>query len=336
VSPFRAALLVVLLCCWSASASQPLRAGEAHELRMGIQFGLTYLPFAVMEHERLVEKHAQAAGIADLKVTWFRSAGGPTLNDGLLSGTLDMVATGVSGFLVLWDKARALQIKGVASYGHTTLALVTRNPDIKSIRDFTEKDKIAVPAIKSSIQAIMLQMAAEKEFGPGNATKLDALTISRSHPDAMAALLANTEINSHFAAPPYLFEELKRPGIRQVLSTEDVFGGPVSNGVLYTGERFRRDNPLIYAAVRAALHEAVELVQNQPRRAADIYLVTTKETTNIDGILEILNAPSTRYDEVPRGVLQVAQFMHRMRSISQAPASWKDVFFPEAHALPGS
>jgi NitT/TauT family transport system substrate-binding protein len=330
-------LLLVFALCLSASIARPAMAQEAPELRMGIQFGLTYLPFAVMEHERLIEKHAQAGGLPNLKVTWFRSAGGPTLNDGLLSGTLDMAATGVSGFLTLWDKARGrFDIKGIASYGHTTLALVTRNPNVRSIRDFTEKDRIALPAIKTSIQAIMLQMAAEKEFGAGNAAKLDALTISRSHPDAMAALLSNTEITSHFAGPPYLFEELKQPGIRQVLASEELFGGPVSNGVLYTTERFRRDNPRKYEAVWAALREAVTLVQKEPRRAAEIYLAVAKETTKIDGILEILNAPTTRYDEVPRSVLQVAQFMKRMGSISQAPASWKELFFPEAHALPGS
>ena len=58
------------------------------------------------------------------------------------------------------------------------LYLNTNNPNVKSIKDFTSKDKIALPAVKVSIQAVTLQMAAEKEFGEGNQNKLDALTVS--------------------------------------------------------------------------------------------------------------------------------------------------------------
>lgn len=320
-----------------AGAVPVFAQSESRELRMGIQFGLTYLPFAVMEHEKLLEKHARQAGLGDLKVTWFRSAGGPTLNDGLISGNLDTVSTGISGFLTIWDKSRGkLDVKGLASYGHTRIGLVTRNPAVKTLRDFTEKDKIALPAVKSSIQAIILQMAVQKEFGPGNATKLDHLTISRSHPDAMAALLGNTEINSHFAAPPYLLEELKRPGIHMVLSSEDVYGGPVSNGVLYTTEKFRERNPQKMAILLAALREAVGIIGNEPKRAAEMYLAISKESSGVDTILEILAAPGTKFDEVPRGVLQTAQFMQQMGAISTAPASWKDLFLADVHALPGS
>ena len=41
-----------------------------------------------------------------------------------------------------------------------TAKLNTANPDIKSIKDFTERDRIAVPSIKVSVQAVLLQMAA--------------------------------------------------------------------------------------------------------------------------------------------------------------------------------
>ena len=55
--------------------------------------------------------------------------------------------------------------------------------------DFTKKDKIAVPTVKVSTQAIVLQMAAAKEFGQAEYTRLDKLTVSLSHPDGMSMLL---------------------------------------------------------------------------------------------------------------------------------------------------
>lgn len=328
------AVMAGVAAAWTAPV---LAQSESRELRMGIQNGLTYLPFSVMEHEKLLEKHAAQNGLSDLKVTWFRSAGGPTLNDGLIAGNLDTVSTGISGFLTIWDKGKtSLGIRGIASYGYTRLGLVTRNPAINSLKDFTEKDRIAVPAVKSSIQAIMLQMASEKVFGPGNATKLDPLTISRSHPDAMAALLSNTEINSHFAAPPYLLDELKRPGIKLVITSEDIFGGPVSNGILYTVERFNQRNPIKMKALWSALQDAMKIINENPKGAAEMYLAVTKETTSVENIMEILRAPGTKYDEVPRGVVQTGQFMKSIGSIASAPSDWKEAFLPIAHGLPGN
>ncbi len=94
------------------------------------------------------------------------------------------------------------------------LYLNTRNPAIKSIKDFTEKDRIALPAVKVSMQAIMLQMAAAKEYGENNYTKLDGLTVSMAHPDGVAALMSGaSEITAHFTSPPFQFRELKDPKI---------------------------------------------------------------------------------------------------------------------------
>ena len=75
--------------------------------------------------------------------------------------------------------------------------LMTRNPNIKSIRDFTDNDRIALPAPKVSVQAIMLQMIAEKTFGKFDV--LDKLTVGMSHPDGTAAMLSGKlEVQSHF------------------------------------------------------------------------------------------------------------------------------------------
>jgi NitT/TauT family transport system substrate-binding protein len=205
------------------------------------------------------------------------------------------------------------------------------------VKDFTENDRIAVPAVKASTQAIILEMAAEQAFGAGQHGRLDHLTISRSHPDAMAAMLSErSEITAHFAAPPYADLELKRPGFHPVLNVTSVFGGPVTVGVTYAPAKFRRDNPKLFAAFLAALTESIDMINQDRRKAAEIYLQVSKEKTSLDEILAILNQPGFNFGTAPQNLVKMAQFMHRIGSLGIEPKSWQDMFFPEIYHLPGS
>ena len=72
--------------------------------------------------------------------------------------------------------------------------------DFETSPHFSDKDRIAMPAVKVSIQAVTLQMAAEQEFGQGQHGRLDHLTVSMSHPDATAALLSGrSEVTGRLA-----------------------------------------------------------------------------------------------------------------------------------------
>ena len=89
---------------------------------------------------------------------------------------------------LMWDRTRGgVGVKAVSAITNTEIYLNTRNP--RSIRDFTDKDRIAVPSVKVSTQALFLQIAAEQEWGPGQHGKLDHLTVGLAHPDAIAAVL---------------------------------------------------------------------------------------------------------------------------------------------------
>jgi NitT/TauT family transport system substrate-binding protein len=329
-----AALIAVALF-----AAQPVQVrAEASEIRIAIQPGLTYLPFTLMEHDKLIEKHARAAGLGDVKVSWHKVSGGDVMNDGLISGNLDIAATGTPAFLVAWAKTRSsFDLRGVAAYNTLPLTLVTKNPNVKSIKDFTDNDRIAVPAVRASTQAIMLQMAAEQIFGPGQHTKLDHLTISRGHPDAMAALISErSEITAHFAAPPYADLELKRPGFHAVTTATEIFGGPVTIGMTYAPAKFRRDNPKLFGAFIAALTESIDAINRDKRKAAETYLAVTKEKTTADDLVAMMSQPGFDFGTTPQNVVKMAQFMNRIGSIAVAPQSWKDLFFPDIHQLPGS
>src|SRR5215813_14603152 len=99
-------------------ALQPSRLlAEANEIRIAIQPGLTYLPFVLMEHGKLIEKQARDAGLGDVKVAWHKVSGGDVMNDGLISGNLDIAASGTPAFLVIWAKTRnSFDLRGVAAY----------------------------------------------------------------------------------------------------------------------------------------------------------------------------------------------------------------------------
>jgi NitT/TauT family transport system substrate-binding protein len=241
-------------------------------------------------------------------------------------------------FLILWDKGKGLlDVKGLCSYGSTPLYLVTRNPEVKTVRDFSEKDRIAVPAVKSSVQAILLEMQAEKEWGVGQHAKLDGLTISRAHPDAYTALVSGqSEITAHFAAPPYQQMALAQPGIHRVLSSEDVLGGPASNGVFYGTEKFRRENPRLIAVIKQSMGEAIDFINRDHRGAAEKYLAVTQEKTTPEKLVELIEQPGAIYTLAPQNTFAYASFMHRIGSIKRKAESWKDLYFPEAHDLPGS
>lgn len=325
------ALAILVLASGGAQA-------EVATVRVAMQFGLTYLPIMIMQNDHLIERHAKAAGLGDIEVQWHKFSGGNVMNDALLAGDLDFAATGPPSFLLLWDKAsKSLDVKGVASYGATPLYLVTRNPDVRTIRDFTDRDRIALPAVRSSVQAIILQMAAEKEWGPGNYGKLDRLTMSRSHADAAIAMLSRTgEITSHFAAPPYAQQEIAQPGFRVVLKANEVFGGPFSNGIIYTTSRFHNGNPRTVGAFIAALKESIAYINKDPRGAAEKYLQMSGDKMSLDQVVRIITDPDADWTVTPQSTFAYASFMYRIGSIKREAKSWKDLFFPEAWNLPGS
>ena len=311
---------------------------EVSEITVAQQYGIGYLPLMVMQRDGLIEKQARAAGVGDLKVKWAKFAGSNVANDALLSGNLQFAAVGVPPLITMWAKTKGnLDVKGVAALNSMPIYLNTRDPNVKSVKDFTEKDKIALPSVKVSVQAVTVQMAAEKAFGEGNAHKLDSLTVSMSHPDGMVALTSGKgEINSHFTSPPFQYQELEKPGIHTVLNSYDVMGGATTFVVVWATSRFREANPKIYMAFLNALKESVDFVNQDKRRAAEIYVKASNSKEPVEAILKMLNDPEIEYTMTPKNVMKYADFLYKIGSIKDKPASWKDLFMPEIHGLLGS
>src|SRR3546814_17486513 len=66
--------------------------------------------------------------------------------------------------------------------------LVSRDPKIKTIKDFTDKDRISMAGAGSSVQTVYLQMAVSKVWGIKSYKKLDHLMVNLPHPAGLQAL----------------------------------------------------------------------------------------------------------------------------------------------------
>lgn len=243
---------------------------EVQTVRFARQLGLGYLQLYVAQDLKLVEKHAKEAGLGEVTATYTPLGSPSAVNDALLSGSAEFVAAGIPPFLILWDKTRkSADVRALATLNSQPAYLNTNKPDVKSLADFTEKDRIAVPTVKLSYQAIILQMAAEQQFGEGHYAKLDNLTVSLSHPEATISLLSGqTEVSASFTSPPFQYQQLESDKIHRVLSSYDVLGGPGSFSALWTTAKIRDSNPKITKAVLAAMDEASAFIKENPAKAA--------------------------------------------------------------------
>ena len=312
---------------------------SAQELRIARQFSMGYLQFNVMEHEKLLEKHAAALGLKDIKIVWAIFNGPDAMNNALISDSVDIVAGGVPGLLTLWSRTRGTsnEVKGISALSAQPFLLNTREDRIKSIADLKDTDRIAVPAVKVSVQAVTLQMAAAKLWGQKDYAKLDPLTVSMSPPDATIALLSGSgEINNVFSVPPFQNQQLDKPGVRTILNSFDVMDGPHTFTVAWTSSRFREKNPVLYKALVAALKEATDIVDKDRQRAARYWIEDVKSKLPLDKVTAVVSGAQVKWTMAPLETMKFANFMASVGSLKSAPASWKDLFFPEVHDLNGS
>lgn len=323
----------LLMAAWAG----PARA-EASKLTVAKQYGLGYMQLILMDDQQLIEKHAKAAGLGDVKVEWATFRSSDVMNDSLIAGTVDFVCVGTPGLATIWSKTRGnIDVRGASGLNALPLHLITRNPNIQTVKDFTEKDRIAVPAVKVAIQAIYLQMEASKVFGEANYAKLDPLTVSMAHPDAFAALTSGqSEITAHFASPPFSYREMEKPGMRAVLKSYDVIGGKMSFNVIAATNKFRTSNPKLYGAFLSALEEATATINKDKRAAAETYLRVTKDKSPVEEILKMMNDPDIEFTTMPMGNLKMVEFMNKVGTIKVKPASWRDLFFENVHSRAGS
>ena len=326
--------LAALVAATFASGSA---VAEVNEVKLVSQYGIGYMQLTLMKADKLVEKHLAKAGL-NAKVTWSTVGAGAAANDALLAGGLHFASGGTGPAFILWDRTRGnIDVRGVAALSSMPNLLVTRNPAVKTIKDLTDKDRIAMAGAGSSVQTIYLQMAVAKEYGIDNFKKLNPLMVSLPHPEGLRALLSGAgEITSQFTSPPFQNTALASPGIHTVLNSYDVMGGPNTFLMVWATGKFRSENPKTFRAVVDAMKDATDAINADKKRAAETYVREGGGKESVDRILGLMNDPQVKYTMAPERVLPYAEFMHRIGTLKNKPASWKDLFFPEVHDLPGS
>lgn len=298
-------------------------------IRIAEQFGIVYLLLNVAQDQKLIEKHGKKQGV-DIDVDWVKLSGGAAINDALLSNSIDVAGAGLGPLFTIWDRTAGRQnVRAVASLGNFPYYLVSTNPAVKTIADFSQKDRIALPAVTVSVQARILQMAAARQWGKAEFKKLDPITQTVPHPDAAAALIAGkTELNAHFGNPPFQEQELAgNPQAKIVLNSYDVLGGPSSATVLYATEKYVKENPKTYRAFIDALSEAAQLATTNPEAAADAYLRVNKGNIDRALLIKVIRNPQVQFKVAPQNTLVLGQFLHEVEAIKTKPASWRDYFF---------
>lgn len=320
------------------TAGVPAHA-EVSEVRISKGYGMLYLPLIIMQDQKLLEKRAAAAGLGDIKVNWLLLDGGNVINDAMMAGTLDFAGTGAPGFVTLWAKAKGIpkvEIVGVSGMSSTSLWLMANKPELKSLKDFTSTDKIALPGIKTSLAAVVLQMIAAKEFGDENYARMDPMTVSLPHPEGVAALVGGkTEIRAHFTSPPFQYIEAKAPGVHRVLNSVDYLGN-ITLDVTFAPKRFVDANPKMTQAFIEAMDDANAVIDRDKKLAAEIFVRGSKTKVDLAEIEAMISDRDARFSTTPEGVMQFAEFMHKAGTIKTKPAKWSDMFVPQMASRAGS
>ena len=320
------------------ATAPPASAQQKTEISLSRQPGILYMPTHIIEKQKLIEKHAAALGLPGITTKWITFSGGGAQTDALLAGGVDILNTGTGNLLLLWDRTRG-GVKGIIACSAQPMTLISRDPNIKSLKDIGPNDKIAVPTVKISTQAIVLQIAAAEMFGADQWSKFDANTVQLGHPDAYAAL-ANSqhEVRNHFTIPPYTFLELKNvPGAHAVLSSPDVMGGPLTQAQFFTTTKFADANPKIVGAVRAATREAQDLIRTDTKTAVDIYKEITGDKTSAEDLLAYLKEPGMmEWNLEPQGTMKFAAHLFKTGTLKTMPKAFTDYYLPVAHDLKGN
>ncbi|WP_050478360.1 ABC transporter substrate-binding protein [Herbaspirillum rhizosphaerae] len=330
-------LLVTTATALIASLGFSAGAHAEGQIRIAQQFGIGYLILDVVQDQKLIEKYGKQQGL-DIKVEWNSISGATAMNEALLAGALDVVSAGMPPMLTLWDRTRGRQnVKAIASLGSMPNYLLSNNPKVKTLQDLSDKDRIAVPAAGVGYQSRTLQIETARVFGKADYKRFDNISVSLSHPDATVALISGgSEINTHFSSPPFQYQALENKNVHKIISSYDILGGPATFNVLYTTQKFHDDNPKTYKAFYSALVEAAQFIRANKAKAADTFIRVQKSKLAPEFVRKIVEDPEIDFTVSPQRSYVYADKLHDIGVLKNRAASWKDYFFEEAYAQPGS
>ncbi|MFO7850740.1 MAG: ABC transporter substrate-binding protein [Spirochaetia bacterium] len=269
------------------------------------QYGLAYAPLQVMRTRGILEERLEReVPEKNVEVSWVRLGNTAAIREAVLGGRVDAGFMGIPPFLIGYD--RGMEWRIALGLSRAPLGLVTWRDDIRSLADFTEEDRIALPQ-PGSIQHILLTMACERVLGEADA--LDNMLVTLNHPDGMQALLAEREISAHFTSPPYIMEELSLPGMHQVLSGKEAMGGDFTFIVGAVTDKALTRLPEVCRTFVSSTAEAARWIEENPEEAAE--LLSREYDMEREKLSEYLGHEELVYGTEVLGVETFIDFMHR-------------------------
>jgi NitT/TauT family transport system substrate-binding protein len=319
-------------------AAPAIGRAQALQVKFAQQRGLLYLPVDEMVAGGILQQEATKLGLGKIEATAATLSGPGPVVDAILSGAADYGTVALPSLLNLWEKTHgsANEVKAVGTVSNGAMTLYTINPNVKSIADFTEKDRIAVPTVRISFNSMMLQMAAEKLWNDPH--RLDHLTVGLGHPDAVTALSAGYDkatVTAHIAVQPFTARGLKIPGAHVIADSREVFGGPLTQITLIATKQTKEKNPTLFKAVANALDASIKVANADKKAAAVLWKNAQKASESVDDLVELLNDPGFEFTTQPHRIAYFAAFLNRIGTMKTKLGDWKDLFWETAHNQPG-
>ena len=312
----------------------PVRAQD--QVKIGIGFGLAFLPVYICQDLKLIEKRAKELHL-DVKASYQRFVGSGPMQDAIASGAIDMGPYGTAPLLAVWDKAKDTPQQILAVSGITTmpLTLVSNRPNVATIADFQPTDRIAMPSLTAP-QMYLLEMQSEKTFKAYD--KLHDQVVVMSPSEAVTALVDGSGLaTAYFASPPYTQLALRDAKIHRVLSSADLINGKASFLIMGATRAYIEAHPQMPEAIDKAMDDAARIIRSDPRRAAQIYLTHEPSMSLSAPLIEaVLREIKDEFGSTVFGVQVFADFMGRHGELKTPPKSWKDIVAPALLSSPST
>lgn len=304
---------------------------QEQQIKIGIGFGLAFLPLYICEDLKLIEQQAKAAHL-DVKASFPRLMGAGEAQAQIASGAIDVAPFGVAPLLAAWDKGRGTpqQIFAVSGLTSLPLVLLSNQAGEASLADLKPSDRIAVPTLTSP-QMQLLELQSEKTFGRYD--RLRGQAVAMTHADAVGALGGDSrgdgKVTAYFSSPPYTQLALRDSAVHAILRSTDVMDGKFSFLVLGASKATLSRQPQISEIVAGAIDEAARIIHDDPRRAAQIFL-THEPSGTLSGAAAaaVIGDIKDEFGSAVYGVQTMAEFLGRRGELKAPPKSWKDVVAP--------
>lgn len=250
-------LIFVLLLTLANGCTQEQETDQT--IVIAEQFGLAYAPVQIMKEKGFLNKRLE-----NYDIQWVKLGNASAIRESIIAEKLDVGFVGIPPFIIGYDHQTPWKI--ISGLSEAPLGLMSVDPKIRSLKDIDQKAKIALPQ-PGSIQHILLQMAAKKEFNDPN--RFDQQLVTMNHPDGMNALMASNEIKLHFTSPPYLFMEQANDNLSQVLDAKEAFDGEFTFIVGVSNERFF-NNKEVYNAFIQAINDSINFIHDNQEETLEI------------------------------------------------------------------